>query len=139
MNRAYALATAILLALTVSVTHAAERWAIIFAPGDYQSIADGTYHQAGAERLRSQLLKSGFCEEQIQFPATSSAEANGPATAKSLETSSSNTTSKLGRDDLLLVAIASYGVYSDDRDYVCDATATDEAIASSNPAMCPHR
>lgn len=109
---------------------AADGWAVVFAPGNYESLPNSEYHRVGANRLRNRLLKAGFDKQRVRILAGGMPDVSGPATSESLRETVLDLTSKAQDGDLLLVVVASYGAHIRGRDYVCDTTATARQIAA---------
>lgn len=133
------LSTAIVLIATSGIGHADEtpavRRALIFAPGQYQSLPDSELHEHGAENLLQQLIRSGFAAEHIQLLTGNTGAQHGRATVDSFRAHLRETVNASGPDDVLLVAIHSYGSASGKRDFVAAEETTRSDLTSLQTAV----
>jgi hypothetical protein len=128
------LGAAAVLSLSTCSLHADEsestRWALIFAPGEYQALPDSVVHERGAERLRQQLLRSGFQSEHISLLTGSADSTQRRATASNFRSHLRETVNASGPDDVLLVAVLSYGVGSGKSDFIVTANTSSAELTA---------
>ena len=130
-----------LLAAPVGSLRAAEdesRWALVFSPKDYESLADATSLHHGAVELKQQLAASGFADDRIVFLDGRSVDGNRAATANNLRHHLSRLADTAGSDDLLFVVVAAHGVQAGGRDLVCGVDATAADLRSSGSPSAPN-
>lgn len=127
-------ATITLSASTVPVraSQTGNRWAIIFAPGEYVALPNSPQHVQGAERLRQQLLKSGFDSKRIRVLTSNADAAGDQSSADNFRSVLQKVANKVQQDDVFLVAILSYGVHAEGTDRFDRATTTGLDYVVSN-------
>lgn len=129
---------AILLSVSPALLLASEtenRWAIIFAPGEYASLSNSPQHARGAERLRRQLLKSGFDAEQIRLLSSISDADQDQPSADNFRTVLQEVTNQVQQDDVFVVAILSHGVHAEGTTRLGSASAGLDYVASKETSL----
>lgn len=129
-------ALAVTLALNASAAFAddditGERWAVIFAPGKYAELPESETHAAGAKRMHSRLLKSRFAADHIVLLTGDEADSDGllAAVEKLAGTVKTN--------DVLLVAVHSYGVHDGKLDYITTSSTSEADLAAAARGRAP--